>query len=419
MNAHAMTMDAAIDPLPKPGHRAPAEASARFAGRESFWVLSAIAAAPWPLFCIVFAFGVPGPHAARTPWSFWTDGPPEARLLHGPLAIALVLGAMAVWTHRPKGRALGRWWTTVLGMGVLGELVANALTDMGRSERALADLPTAARAVLVWVTLVALFELTPILASAAGMAKREQRLGVTSVALHAVFLGLAGLTAQFAPTMTSTGAVWFVSPWLVAALVIPLATARSGPPHTTRLPDVSGRAGPLFGLAALAWLMAAGFAVVEHEALTELPRALRFGADPRASVLFAAPAVACVAALVAVISLLRTGSLAERAPTGTVVDASDGGFTLERAGHEKPMWVALDAGPLPAVGAEVTLVGSRPAPRSSGPFRDGAGKWRARRAWTGPPQSLNGALRRRAAGWLAWAGCSFAGALIVARFVIA
>lgn len=417
MNPHAMTMDAAIEPLPKPGHRAPAEA-ARFRGRESFWVLAAMAAAPWPLFCAVFAFAIPGPHAARTPWSFWTDGPPPAQLFHGPLAIALVLGAMAVWTHRPKGRALGRWWTTILGMGAMGELVANALTDMGRSERTLADLPTAGRALLVWITLIAIFELTPILASAAGMAKRERRLGATSLGLHAGFLALAGLAAQFGPTTTATGAVWFVSPWLAAVLVIPLATARSGPPQTTRLPDRTGRAGPLFGLAALAWLMALGFAVAEYDTLSSLPRTLRFGADPRASAMLAAPAMACLSALVAAFSLLRTGSRAERAPSGTVVDASDGGFTLERTGEEKPMWVALDAGPLPAVGTEVTLVGPRPAPRASGPFRDGAGKWRARRAWDGPPRSLQGALRRRAAGWLAWAGCSLGGALLVARFVL-
>lgn len=411
MNAHAMTLPAATDTLPSSGQ--PDRVTPRLTGMESTWVLTALAAAPWPLFCGLALLGVPGPHAARTPWSFWTDGPPAGHLLHGPLAVAAALGVAGVWAHGARRAASWRWGATLLGMGTMGELVANALTDMGRSEAGLAELPVAGRALLVWVTAVALFELTPILASAAGLRRDEPRRGAFWLTMHGLFMALAGLAAVWGPTASSTGARWFVSPWLAAAVVLPAAAARFGPPRAQRLPAPAGRAGPLWALAWLGWFMTAGLVVAEADSLATLPGAWRFGLDPRASVLLVAPALACLSALLAAADLLWDAHRSERALSGTVLDAADGGFTLERVGSPAH-WIALEDAPLPEVGREVTLLGARPAAHTHGPFRDGASKWRARRVWTGPPNSLASALRRRAAGWLGWAAVSLAGGVAVA-----
>ncbi|HEY8432579.1 MAG TPA: hypothetical protein VIL20_29615, partial [Sandaracinaceae bacterium] len=151
-----------------------AASASRWDGSEPVWVKAAWAAAPWPLWSVVAALGVPG---GRSP--AW---------LQGGLALAIVLGAMVAWAHRPPPAVLAaRWLPTILGTGLLAELLANALTDVGRSP-GLSALDDGARALSVWLICVGIYEVTPVLASASRIAIREDRARSLDVVAHALFL---------------------------------------------------------------------------------------------------------------------------------------------------------------------------------------------------------------------------------------
>src|SRR5690349_21233056 len=84
--------------------------------RESGWAHAARAAAPWMLWSIVVWAGVPGT---------------APDFLQGPLAFSIVLAAMVFFAFRPPWQRALRFVPAIVGTGMMGELVANALTDAG------------------------------------------------------------------------------------------------------------------------------------------------------------------------------------------------------------------------------------------------------------------------------------------------
>src|SRR5690606_12714612 len=125
--------------------------------------------------------------------------------------------------------------------------------------------------------------------------------------------------------------------------------------------------------------------------------------------LWALPLLSAALSLVAAAQLFALARSVRRAPSGVVTGTGDGGVTLELPGEEEPTWVAIESGATPAQGATVTLLGVRERSADVGPFRDGAPRLSARRAWDGPPARLARALAHRAALWLAWAAASALG----------
>ncbi|MCB9594161.1 MAG: hypothetical protein H6719_15625 [Sandaracinaceae bacterium] len=393
MTAHAMTMDAAIE-----GPNSPAEARSEsppvaWRGYESPWVLAAIAAAPWPIWSLIALFGIPG--GGVLPRS------------QGVLALALVLAVMGVWTHRPSGRSATRWFLTVLGTGLLGELLANALTDMGRAPGlgAASDLQ---RAGTIWLICVTVYEVAPIVAASARVARSERRSLPLDLTAHAGFLLAAAGAYAWQPTW---GTSWFVSPWLAVAIALPLAAARSGPDREAATPTPHPRGGVLFGLAGLGWAMLGLVVVARLGMIRESLHDMRWGVEPADGVLLVIPMVSALLSSIAAAALLVRARAVRRTVSGTISEVGDGGVTIDRGGDE-PTSVAIERGPLPVVGQRVTLIGAGVHPPGVGPFRDGAPQLRARRAWLGSPDELARSLRQRAARWLAWGAVGAFGVLL-------
>lgn len=357
-------------------------------GRESPWVLAATAVAPWPLFSLVFALGVPG--------GSWAPG-----WLHGPLALSSVFGLMVVWVHRPAPRiALTRWMPSVLVAGLTLELLANALAE---GHQGLGAQP--ARGLATFITCVAVYELGPILAAACGLGSTEHRSRALDVPSYVAF----GLCALAAALWEPTARGWFLSPWIAALVALPFATFRSGPSRVVGLRPAVPCVGLSAGLATVAWLV---FGAIFFGIFTDLAesarRTWRWGTDPLEGALWALPTLSLLFSMLAALGLLRRARLVAHAPSGRVAGLREGGLVLERADDE-PACVELEAGKPPPEGATVTLLGARPANADIGPFRDGAALLRARLAWCGPPERLASALKHRAAGWIVWAAASALG----------
>ncbi|HJL16573.1 MAG TPA: hypothetical protein RMH99_13000 [Sandaracinaceae bacterium LLY-WYZ-13_1] len=397
MSARAMTMDAAMD---SGSLSAPADAGRTrpFSAVESPWVLAAVAAAPWPAWVAVAAVGVPG-------------GPLDVRWLHGVGALALIFAAMVGWTHRPSTRRLARFVPAVLGTGLMGELLANALTDLGRGV-GLAGLEDGPRALTTALACVAVYEVGPIVAATARLSRDEPRHRVLDAVAYALFLGLAAGAWAWEPVARARAAesLWTLSPWMAVALAAPLAAARSAH-REARLPTPRGRGGALGALAALGWLLVGALGVAGAERLATGVHDLRWGATPFEGLRLWLPALSIVLSLAAAASLLVRAFAARRAPGGLVTGRGDDGLTLESEGTEAPVWVAVDDGELPEEGVAITLLGASTDPAAVGPFRDGATRWRARRVWRGAPAALSRTLRHRAAGWAIWAALSAGGLL--------
>lgn len=386
-----MSGAAAVKVLDVPMQSSPAappraRRAARWDGTESPWVEAAWAAAPWPLWSLVVALGVPGGSHAP-PW------------LHGGLALAVIFGAMVAWVHRPPGRILGaRWIPTVLGTGLLAELLANALTDMGR-DAGLAGLAPFGRALAVWLICAGIYEVAPMLAAASRVSAREHRVPALDAVAHLLFLSAALAVYAWAPS--SRG--WYVSPWTAALFALPLAVVRCGARRDAELPRALERRGALVGLAVVAWGIVALVFARDLDALHQGVHATwRRGADPLEGALWALPALSLLLSLGAAAHLMWLAARARRGASGTVTALGEDGLTIELTGEGEPTWVAIESGPMPLDGAHVTLLGLRERPADVGPFRDGAPRLSARRAWTGPPAQLARGLTQRAAGWLCW-----------------
>lgn len=372
---------------------APARASnARWDGFESPWARAAWAAAPWPLWSLIAVVAVPG--GALTP-----------RWLHGVLAVSMVLALMVVWAHRPSTLGITRWLPSILGTGLMGELLANALTDMGQRS-ALSTLNDAARALLTWLVCAGIYEVAPMLAAASRSSASEHRMRSLDLGAHALFAALAIGAYAWPPSFHG----WFVSPWIAAWIAAPLAAARCGPRRPAELPGAPSRAGAVWGLAAVAWAMCAILFFGGMRSQIDAGRHVwRYGTDALEGTLWVLPALSLVLSLAAALTSLARSIHVRRALTGVVSGLGDGGLTLGRDGEDEPTWVAIEGGALPPEGAHVTLLGVRERPADVGPFRDGAPRLSARRAWVGTPDRLARALAQRGAGWLVWAAASAIG----------
>lgn len=391
MTARAMTMDAAIE-----GSETHATPRSRvgWRGHESPWVLAARAAAPWPVWLAVLAVGVPG-------------SPLLPSVSQGVLAPALVLAAMVIWTHRPSLRSTARWITTIVGTGLMGELLANALTDMGRSG-GITALPDLGRALTVWGLCAVLYEVAPIVAATSRVTPSERREPVLDVGAHVVFLALGAGAYAWPPIHEH---LFRVSPWLAVAVALPFAAARCGPPRAVGLPPAHPpRVGALVGVAAVAWVFLGLVTAASVEAIRHSFWEMRWGVEAVDGVMLAVPLASAVLALAAAGLLFVRAGAVRGATTGTVTDVGDGGLTVEVDGEE-PRSVVFEGVP-PAQGATVTLLGVTERAPGAGPFRDGAQQWRAARAWAGRPDELGRALAREGAGWLAWGAASAFGVIV-------
>ncbi|MEC7518419.1 MAG: hypothetical protein VYE22_01070 [Myxococcota bacterium] len=394
-------------PAPAPVETAPPRRAA-WTGAESPALGAARALAPWPVWALILALGVPGAlHLGR--------------LVHGPFALALVLGLMVLWTHRPARRSAARWLAAVLGSGLMAELLANAVTDMGRA-RGFGGLDDAGRAIGVMVGCVAIYEVAPILAATSGITREERRwIGLDLVAYPLFALAALACFAWapyrdpgmlYAPPPESLPLAWKASPWMAALIALPFAAARCGPTRALRIPPPSARGATPWLLAAMAWAAAIGFGLAERDALDDALWAMRRGASPAGGALLLLPALSALSALGAAGWLLSRAAVVRHAPSGVARASADGGLTLERDGVEEPTHVAMDRGAQPAEGAAVTLLGARRDPPEIGPFRDGAPRLRAERAWPGPRQALSRSLTQRAGWWTAGAALGALGALV-------
>lgn len=395
MSAHAIyPMDAAIEGS-NPAPKGVSEAAPRaWSGVESPWILVASAAAPWPIWSLAAALGVPG--ASHVPV-----------FSHGVLALAVVLSAMVVWTHRPPFRSALRFTGAILGTGLMGELLANALTDMGR-RGGVAELIDPARGLVVWALAFAVYEIAPIVAATSRIMRSEQRSIGLDVSAHVLFFLFAVGAFAWDPTW---GIAWRVSPWMAVAVALPFAAARCGPERPAKLPAPDGRGGVLFGIAAIAWSLLALFGASRASVIEATIYSMRWGVEPLEGVLYILPAISLVFALVSAMVLLARARGIRRTASFVVRDVRDGTVTIEE-GADEPTSVAIDAGPLPEPGATVTLIGLVKQSPDGGPFRDGAPMMRARRAWVGKPDALAVAMSHRAAGWLLWSAVSAGGILL-------
>lgn len=399
MSGRTMTTDAALDTTPTSAPALPRRSSRSWEGIESSWVMAARAAAPWPLWSLLAVLAMPG--ASHVP-----------AFMHGVLALSAVLATMVWVSHRPNPRALGRWTAAVLGTGLMGELLANALTDMGR-EAGLATLEDPARGIAVWVLCVAVYEVAPIVATSSRLTRTEQRPRSLDVVAHLTFVLLAAAAYAFDPSLRGdASALWRLSPWMAVAIALPFAAARCGPDRDATLPSSPPVGASLWPLVPIAWGLLIAMIAGEWSQLSRAVWELRWGATPLEGVLLVMPAVSLVFSAAAAAVLLARAWLVRRAPRGTVADIGQGGVTIEREGIEEPSWVAVESGPLPERGAVVTLLGARLSSPDAGPFRDGVHRWLARRVWLGSPKELARVLTHRAAAWLGWAALCAMGILI-------
>lgn len=309
---------------------------------------------------------------------------------NGVLALSVVFGLMVALTHRPPQHVVwARWLPSVLAVGLAGELLVGV-------SRAMA-LASGAPALATWLACVGTYELAPAIAAGAGVTARERRSPAIDVVAHTSFVLLA-LTAY----TWDARAGWYVSPWMAAAVALPLATVHCGATSPLHLAPARDREGITVGLALLAWLVVAALFLGDLRDLSEAAaRAWRFGTDAREGLLWTFPVLSFVLSIAAALSLLVRAPRVRSAPFGRVNDVHDDGITLERAGDEEPSWVVIERGPMPRKGELVTLIGVAPQPADVGPFRDGAPRLRAARAWVGTPDELARALAYRAAVWLA------------------
>lgn len=393
MPAHAMTMDAAIEDSSPTARGRPEPVARAWTGAESPWVLAATAAAPWPLWSLLAFGGIPG--SAHVP-----------AISHGVLALAAVLALMGLWTHRPPVRSALKWSMTVVGTGLMGELLANALTDMGR-DAGIGGASDGARAIVVWGLCVAVYEVAPIVAATARVTRSERRRWSLDLVAHPAFVLAAAGAYAWEPTW---GDWWFVSPWLAVAVALPLAAARSGPRHEAALPRPRPRGGVLFGVAAIGGALLAAYAAVNADVIRASVHDMRWGVEAIDGVLLALPTVSLALSLVAAGALIFRALRVRHSAAGTIAEVGDRGVTIELL--DDPTSVAIDEGPMPQVGQSVTLIGAAPHPPGVGPFRDGAPQLRARRAWVGEPSELSRALMQRAAGWLVWSTACGLGLLL-------
>jgi hypothetical protein len=393
MAGRVMTMDATADRSSTDRSSiATAERpiSASWSGVESPWEVAARAAAPWPMWSLVAAFGIPGP--AHVP--AW---------IQGALALSAVFTLMVLWAHRPERRALMRWIPAAIGTGLMGELLANALTDMGRAQ-GLSELADAPRALVVLLLCGAVYEIAPIVAATSRLTPRERRWRSLDVGAYLAFALLAAGAYVWDPI--HDGALWRMSPWMAVVIAFPFAAARCGVDREMPLPSPKVRGGVYYGLAILGWAILIAVVAADWPSLSRGVWRLRWGAQPLEGVLGVLPALSLVLSLFASVILFARAWVVRHAPHGSVADTGDGGFTLDRAGIEEPTWVALDGGPMPVDGTVVTLLGARRRSPDAGPFRDGAPRLRARRAWEGTPRELARILSHRAAAWATWAAVS-------------
>lgn len=367
-------------------------------GRESPAIVAAWAAAPWPLWCLIAFAGIRAP-------------------LSGPLAFSIVLALMALWAHRPPLRAALRFSASVIGTGLMGELVVGALMKM-ETPLTLARGHDLARAAIVWLVCLAIYEVAPIVAAGSRMMPREHRSRAFDLCAHAAFLAIAALAYASVPRVALSGELYLtshVSPWNAAIFALPLAAARSGPRREARLS--AARQGAMWIPAAGLALVAAVVIAADGSRLGDVLRYVhRYGLDPIAGVLFALPFAAVVLSTLAAVLLLARSIGARSSEAGIVLTVAEDGITLERTGLEAPMWIAIEDGPMPAEGSTVTLIGLRERSVDVGPFRDGAPRWIARRVFLGTPRELSRTLGRRAGGWLAWAAASAVGLWLLSLF---
>ena len=363
----------------------PKARTASWDGTESPWVSAARAAAPWPIWSLIALAA-----ARAAPWS------------GGVLGLAFAFGLMVAWLHRPPARRTLRWLLPVLGTGLMGELLTGALTDMGRTT-GLAERSDATRALVTWLVCIGTYEVAPMLAAASRVSADEARSRSLDWVVYPLSLAVAAAAYVWGPRASG----WMVSPWIAFALFAPLTAVRCGPRREAHLP--ANRSGAPWGLALVTWGLVAILVFGEPRLLRAATHVWRHGVEPAEGVLWAFPAVSLALSLVAAAILLWRALRARRAASGIVVEVGDGGLTLEGPGSDEPSWVAIESGPLPARGQAVTLLGIRARPADAGPFRDGALRSSARRAWTGTPVQLSRTLARRAAEWMIWAAVSSAG----------
>lgn len=380
----------------------PVEVRARgsWDGAESPWVLAAVAAAPWPIWSLVARTGVPGPDHVP-PWA------------HGVFSLSAVLALMVVWTHRPDGYRTRRWLSAILGTGLMGELFVNAVTNMGRGT-GFSSVEGPVRALGVGLLCVAIYEVAPIVAAAVRLSRSEQRYATLDGIAYASFVALAVAAWVWQPIARplESASLWRLSPWMAAAIALPWTAARCAP-RRALLPRPSPRGGALGGLALVGWLLVGGFAVARAEELQASIRGLRWGVSPPEGLLLVFPLLSLGFSMVAAALLLAWSWQVRSAPHGTVGGVGgEEGLTLTRDGEKDPIWVVVEEGPIPPEGSRVTLLGAEGRAPHLGPFRDGASRWCARRAWPGDSKDLARSLRQRAAAWIAWSAVSGLGVLI-------
>jgi hypothetical protein len=358
-------------------------------GRESLWVKAAWAAAFWPLFCAIAFFGVPG----RALFFGY---------FQGSLALSLVFALMVGLSHRPDVRAAVRWSCSVLGTGLLGELLAIALTDRGRVP-VLSSADDLSRALAIWLLAIAIYEVAPIIAAASRITQREQRARTLDIGAHLCFAALAWLAYAYDPLSTSSGARWFASPWMAAAIAFPFAAARSTPPKSAALPAPLARESLLWILAIVGWAIVAIIVAADANGLArEIEHAAERGTTPSEGLIWTFPVLSLALSSIAAFVLFARAIRIRRAMHGNVVGSDEDGIRVDCAGASEPLSVAIEAGPIPNVGTLVTLLGVRDRTADVGPFRDGAARWSAHRAWEGAPAELARSLAHRGAAWLVW-----------------
>ena len=354
----------------------------------------AAAAAPWPLWSAIVVLGVPG---SLSP----------SPLLHGVLALCTVLALMVIYTHRPSVRSSTRWLFALVGTGLIGELLANAVTDMGQRV-VLGEAQDGVRAIAMWLACVAAYEVAPIVAASSRIMRSEPRFRAADVGVHLLFLVAAFGTYHYRPTW---GTSWVVSPWWVLALVLPLAAARSGPTRPARLPQPNPRGGVLAGAAVIVWVLLAVLVVGSRDSIGRSLHEMRWGLDAADGALLALPVASILASLAAAAALLLRAHRVRGASAAEIIETSDGGFAVQ-FGDRGAASIELDGSDGLQVGGTVTVLGSERQARDAGPFRDGLPHVPARNMFSGRPAALARALTHRAAGWMIWAAAGGVGLLL-------
>jgi hypothetical protein len=272
------------------------------------------------------------------------------------------------------------------------------------------DLP---RAIATWLVCVAIYEVAPIVAAGSRITPREHRDRALDVGAHIAFATIALAAYAYPPRTFWEDATWYVSPWIAGVVALPLAAAGCGWRRPAQLPAPWPRAMRVSIVPIAAWAIALSLLIADG---ANLVRAMRgawhdgLGAELGMFVTFTIASI--LLSMIAALVLGGRAIGARRAPSGTVVDLTEDGITIERSSNEEAMSIALESGPMPARGETVTLLGLRERSVDVGPFRDGAPRLVAKRAYVGTPRQLARSLGHRAAGWLAWAAAGVVGGWI-------